>query len=132
MQKNSEQISIEARGPAGFWARLDGVGVKELLVVIIVVSCSLFVWWASEQREIRWSAFHQRTQALLGEQNAQIAQVIKNQGEILKEMHASSQANSEKLDDMTYVLVLPQAKREALNLSMPPSLRAKLLRRSGL
>ena len=118
MQKNSESITLEAHGPAGFWGRLDGIGVRDFLVILLIVGCSAFVWWASEQRETRWSAAHKATQAMLTEQNVILAK-------IMQKVDEGTQVNSDKLDEMTYVLTLPQTKREGLNLRMPASLRKK-------
>lgn len=126
MQTRDDEISADIQAPLGWRARINGVGSRELLVVIIIIGCFMALWYASEQREARFALAHTITQKMLAEQNVILGQIVVNQGSIIKTTQEGTAVNSEKLDDMTFILTLTQLGREQLKLSMPPSLRKKI------
>ena len=124
-----EPISIEAHGPGGFWGRLSGIDVGNVLVsilVVVVLGVAGFAWNdgrnSDEKSKVEYLAAHKATQVLL-------ATVIANENAIMntiQQMQAQNVKIAESVDDTSYILTLTQQQREKLHLEMPYSLRRKL------
>jgi hypothetical protein len=121
--KDTTEVAISS--PGGWKARLLG-DTKIILLALVIIGCT-GVWvylWAEGQRIDREArkelgSQHQVTQALVG-------QSIASQKAIINILEQNQKANKEDIGELTYVLTLPQSKREALKLEMPWSLRKKV------
>lgn len=111
-----QQGSVELHAPGGFWGRVSGLQLYELLIVVLIIGCSAFIWWADEQRVKVFMEQHKTTQTLLGN-------VIQNQTLIILTVNDSAKAAADASSVQTYILTLTQQQREALKLTMPPALR---------
>lgn len=114
----------------GTWrAKLAGIETKTVLLAFILLACVAFFWYVTAEgrrldSEARadYLAQHKTTQAML-------QSVIVNQRAILQSITEAKAQGSEQASEFTYVLTLPQAKRDALKLEMPYSLRKRLSER---
>ena len=121
-----EDMTAEVEAPGGFRAKLSGIDSKLvllLLLIMTVLGSAAYQWnedriasriWRSDSIER-----DNITQSLL-------VTVITNQAALTKIVNDSSMANANNISEVTFLLSLPQEKREALKLEMPRSLREKL------
>lgn len=103
--------TIELQG-AGLKAKVRNVRSQDILVVLLIIACSAFVWWSGYQQD-------KVTQQML-------ASVLNNQAAIVEKVSASIVESKEQSATLTYILTLSQVDREALRLAMPDSLRTRL------
>ena len=116
--------AIEFTAP-GFGAKVRGAAwtSREVIVVIVVIACTAFLYLERIPANKAFLDQHANTQAQLMAQSRvthdMLASVLRVQSDLVKEVKASA-------DIQAYVLSLPQDKRERLNLSMPPELRNRI------
>ena len=115
-----ERGSIEFTAP-GFGAKVRGAawGSREILFVVVIISCTAFLYFERIQSNKGFVDQHAVTQAQNLVTQSMLATLIKGQTELGKGM-------SESAEIQAYVLSLPPAQREKLNLSMPATLRARI------
>ena len=118
--KTDGDNSIEFSAP-GFAGKVRGAAwtSREVIVVIVMISCTAFLYIERIQSNKGFIDQHAVTQAQNLVTQSMLGSVIKAQSEL-------SRGLSESAEIQAYVLSLPQAQRERLNLSMPPTLRARI------
>ena len=109
--------SIEVHGPGGVWAKLPG-SRQDVAYALLLILTAAFVWWSQESRSNEIYKQHQTTEAM-------IKKVMDNQKAIIEAISTTNQLIVRASEEQTYVMALSQAKREALNLSIPDGLRAR-------
>lgn len=116
-----ERDSLEFHAPGGFIAKVRGAawGSKEVIIIIVMITCTSFLYLERIQSNKGFLEQHTVTQAQNLVTQSMLGSVIKAQSSLSKEVSDSAEIQA-------YVLSLPQVQREKLNLSMPPALRARI------
>ena len=112
--------SIEASG-FGMTAKVKGASwtSQGMTTIFLIVSCTGFLYWERTQTNRTFVDQHVVTQAQNLVTQKMLGSVIATQAEQTREISESAQIQA-------YVLSLSQLQREKLNLSMPPTLRARI------
>ena len=118
--EDADPNSIEFTAP-GFGAKLRGAAwtSREVIVVIVIFSCTAFLYLERIQSNKGFADQHIVTQAQNIMTQSMLASVLKGQGGLAKEVSSGAEIQA-------YVLSLSQEKRERLNLSMPTELRSRI------
>lgn len=118
--EDADRNSIEFTAP-GFSTKVRGAAwtSREVIVVIVVLSCTAFLYFERIQSNRGFADQHAVTQAQNVITQSLLASVLKGQSELAKEISTGAEIQA-------YVISLSQEKRERLNLSMPPELRARI------
>lgn len=105
----------------GIKARVKGVAwtSQGLAIIFIVIACTGFLYWERTQTNRSFIDQHAITQGQNLVTQKMLASVIETQVEQTREISTSAEIQA-------YVLSLSQPNREKLNLSMPPTLRARI------
>lgn len=117
---NQDADSIEFTGP-GFGAKVKGAAwsSKEVIVVIVMIACTAFLYFERTQSNRSFIDQHLLTQKML-------ASVLQGQSDMVRELRGVVSEMGASNDVQAYILSLPQVQRERLNLSMPPTLRQRI------
>ena len=113
---------VEVHGPGGWWGRVTGMNLRDFLIVILIMFSCGFVWYSEEKRSKTYLEQHKITQTLL-------STVVANQALIINSIERHTKEATENSRVVSYIMTLSQPRREALNLSMPYSLRQQILDR---
>ena len=116
--------SAEFTAP-GFGAKFRGAGwgSRENIVVIVMFACTAFLYVERIQSNRGFADQHLVTQAQIIAQSRITQELL---GSIIKTQNEMTRNVLESNEIQSYVLSLPQVQRERLNLSMPPTLRARI------
>lgn len=124
-EMSSEGI-LNIQAPGGWRARLSGIDTKIVLFTILFICSTAFIIYEMERGKMDdkesykgFSEQHKTTQMLL-------KQVLQTQDSIIELYKVSNAERREDINEMVYILSLPQNKREELKLEMPNNLRKKL------
>lgn len=118
--EDDDRNSIELVAP-GFGAKIRGAAwtSKELIVVIVVISCTGFLYFERLQSNKGFADQHTVTQAQNVVTQSMLASVLQGQAKLVREVSSGAEIQA-------YVMSLSQDKRERLNLSMPSELRQRI------
>jgi hypothetical protein len=116
---DDQNATVEVEGPMGFRARVRNVRAQDVLLLILLLSCTFFLWYSENANRAFYLEQHQITQTLL-------KTVIAKQAVLLSSVKESTVKADESSQTLTYVLTLTQEQRERLKLNMPPGLRKQI------
>lgn len=123
----TETVTVEAHGPGGFWGKISGSHIEDLLFIIIVLICFAFIYNTIDNNKkdvlvltntntAMFLKQHEITQGLQKE-------IIKNQHDIIKLMAVGQERLERAAIIQTYVNSLDERGKKSLNLLMPDELK---------
>ena len=119
-EEHEKRFDVEVEGPLGLAARFYNVSKTWFVAVAMGGLAGYFGW-------LHWTDAEAADTKIHKEQTALLKEVIANQQRISSNTQEGQKKMNESLDAMTYVLALPQSKREALKLDEPDSIRRRRL-----
>lgn len=119
--------SAEVRTPGGWKARLDGLDMQTILILVIMGLIGFGIWQHQIQEFRSAAAREENNKASFMEQHKVTQNLLRmmteNQGVIIKGIAEGQARNERAAYMMTYVLTLNERERKELKLAMPNEFR---------
>lgn len=125
MAQDSGRLEIDAKNWKGV---VSGVNTNTIVISLVLIVCFGWLGWQwNEQRDIdrnarlNFARQHEITQGLL-------KSVIESSNGVVVILKDMQKEDSRNRDEIAYILTRTERQRQELNLQMPQSLRARVMR----